>query len=179
MMGKTQAVAGAVCGLAVSVAVDAPLILAVVAAVVGAVSSYVSDLDHPSATATNSLGPITWGLCWLIRHLSVWTTGRAHRGLSHSLVFCAGWGVLVGAFTWPWTSMYGAAWLAMSAFLGATAGVFADVLTKQGCQFVLWPATVQVSIPKRLRIRTGGVGEARIMRALIAAGAVLMLGAAL
>lgn len=178
MMGRSHLLSGAVTGLAVAAATDPPPALVPLLVAVAAYSALTPDLDHPAAPAARCLGPLSWMLCWTVRWLSAHTTGRAHRGLSHSLVFAAAWAGLVGVTTAATLSVPAALWLTAAAFLGCVTHIVGDMLTLSGCQYVLWPSRVQVGIPYRLRFRTGSPREQLVFGALVV-GAVLLLPTAL
>lgn len=174
MMGRSHFASGAVVGLALSAV--APMPDGLVPWVVGtaAVSSLVPDLDHPSGRAANALPPVTWVLCWAVRHVSVRMTGVAHRGGSHSAVFAAGWGVLFAAALAFWVPVLSTLWLGMAAAVGCLVGVLGDVLTVNGCAHVLWPSRRRVVWPEVLRFRTGGPAELVVFGALVVAGCLLL-----
>lgn len=71
MMGRTHALTGLVAGLTVAPAIgaDSPH-TAVVFATVTAGFALLPDLDHPGASASRLLGPITGALSWLLRTAS-------------------------------------------------------------------------------------------------------------
>lgn len=176
-MGRTHALSGAVLGLAVCATVPPRPELVPVVVVVCALAAFAPDLDHPSSTATNSLGPITWGLCWLIRNLSVAAGLPAHRGLSHSLPFALFVGVLAGAATLYALPAETAAWTGAAAALGCWCGALGDELTTTGNRYACWPLG-QVRWPDSLRFRTGGRGE-QVVAVLLAVTGCALLPAAL
>lgn len=173
-MGSTHSLSGAVVGLAAAELADLPLGGVVTFVVLGWVSALLPDVDHPSAPAARLFGPLSWVACWAVRWVSVRATGTAHRGLSHSLVFAAGWGVLVGAFASVWLDPVPALYAGVAAALGCAVHVAGDMVTKTGCRYVLWPAAVQVSVPVMLRIRTGGPAERVVSVLLVVSGALLV-----
>lgn len=85
-MGRTHATSGAVAFLAVLPLLHhaglflTPLTVPV-AALAAAGAATLPDLDHPQATVSRSLGPVTVGLARLV----AWCTG-GHRGGTHSLL---------------------------------------------------------------------------------------------
>lgn len=174
MMGRSHLLSGAVTGLAVAALTDPPPALVPLIVAVAAYSALTPDLDHPAAPAARCLGPLSWVLCWTVRWLSARTTGRAHRGLSHSVLFAAAWALLVGTTTWATLSAPAALWLTLAAFLGCATHIAGDMLTLSGCQYVLWPSTVQVAVPYMLRFRTGGPAEQLVFAALVVSGVVLL-----
>lgn len=173
-MGRSHLISGVVSGLAVCAVVDVPAVMLPVFVAVSAYSALTPDLDHPAAPAARVLGPISWGLCWLVRNVSARTTGATHRGITHSVVFALVWGVLVGLAAVAAFPVQVALWLSAAAFLGCLTHIAGDVLTLSGCQHVLWPSAVQVSMPRLVRFRTGGTGERFVVGALIVGGVLLV-----
>jgi membrane-bound metal-dependent hydrolase YbcI (DUF457 family) len=81
MMARTHFVTGCTAGAAVgsaALAVGVPPTHAVVAVGVTAYAALLPDLDHPRATVTYSIGPVTMLLSWLLR-LFVEHRGATHR----------------------------------------------------------------------------------------------------
>ena len=117
MMGRTHALSGWCAGLAAAplagVASGAPQ---VVFAAATAGFALLPDLDHPGASASRFLGPVTGGISWLLRwcsaRLYALTKGPrdercsgTHRHLSHTLLFALALGAAatVGVATGgPW-----------------------------------------------------------------------------
>lgn len=143
--------------LAAAVAPDPAVALAGVA--VGAGAALTPDLDHPRARAVRALWIVGWALCRLIRLASRLTTGRAHRGLSHSIAFALLVGGLTAGVSARWLPPSHAVYLGISACLGVVAALLGDLVTRAGLDHLTWPVEYEVSIPKRLRIRTGGPCE--------------------
>lgn len=171
MMGRSHMICGVVAGLAASAVLPVPPELAPLVVLVAAYSALVPDADHWSAPAAHCLPPISWATCWLIRTVSVRTTGTAHRGFSHSLAFAAGWAVLLGGVSVVWLPVSSATWIAAAAMLGCLAHLAGDIPTLSGCDHVLWPYRVRVPWPPLLRFRVGGPAEARVVAGVIAVGA--------
>ncbi len=178
MMGRSHFASGVTSGLAVCAVVDVPPSLVPVVVGVSAYSALAPDLDHWSAPAARVLGPVSWLLCLSVRWLSARTTGVRHRGITHSIVFALAWGVLVTATALSVLPVQAALWTGGAAVLGCVTHILGDVATVSGCRYVLWPSTVQVSIPYLLRFRTGGVAERWAAGALVV-GAVALLPAVL
>lgn len=155
-MHMSHLMSGAAAGAWVAVAVRPTAGIALIGVAVGAVSALSPDLDHPNARGVRALGPVGWILCRLIRGLSHLTTGRRHRGLSHSLVFALLVGCLAAAVSAVWLVPSQAVYLGVSASLGVVAALIGDLVTKAGLSHLLWPSHRQVSIPTWLRIKTGG-----------------------
>lgn len=173
-MGRSHLISGVVSGLAVCALVDAPLPMVPFVVVVSAYSALAPDLDHPSAPAARVLGPVSFLLCVLVRHLSAYATGTAHRGLTHSVLYALGWGVLVGGTALTVVPVLPALWLAGAAVLGVLTHIAGDVLTVSGCKYVLWPSRVQVRVPRLVRFRTGGTAELWLVRVLMVSGVLLV-----
>jgi inner membrane protein len=178
MMGRSHLVSGVVSGMAVCAVVDPPTAMVPVIVLVSAYSALTPDLDHPAAPAARVLGPVSWALCMFTRFLSARTTGAAHRGLSHSLLFAFAWGLLVLSASLSVLHVQPALWIAGAAVLGCVTHIAGDCLTLSGCQYVLWPLRAQVVWPRLLRFRTGGSGE-RVVFWLLAGAGVLLLPAVL
>lgn len=163
MMHTSHLLSGAAAGVWLGVAVSPGPGLTLVGAAVGAVSALAPDIDHPKARGVRALGPIGWVLCRLVRLLSLMTTGRKHRGLSHSLAFA----VLVGGLIAWVSSLVGppetALYLGVSGLTGVVAALLGDLITRAGLSHLLWPSRRQVSVPHWLRLKTNG----RVERCLI------------
>jgi membrane-bound metal-dependent hydrolase YbcI (DUF457 family) len=110
----------------------------------------------PSHVLRLGPGPL---ISWLLRLVSRLTTGRSHRGLTHSLVFAATVGCLTGLVSTLLVSQSHAVYLGVSACLGVIAALAGDLVTRASLTHLLWPFATPVSIPKRLRIKTGGPFE--------------------
>src|SRR5690606_7290155 len=107
MMGRTHALTGWCAGSAAAGLLGYhQLEQAVLLAATTAGFALLPDLDHPQATPSRLLGPVTKGLSWLLRKASEtlygWTKGPrdercrgGHRHLTHTLMFA----VLLGAAT--------------------------------------------------------------------------------
>jgi membrane-bound metal-dependent hydrolase YbcI (DUF457 family) len=104
MMGRTHALTGWCAGLALAPAVGAGTVhQAVVFGATTAGFALLPDLDHPGASASRLLGPLTGLLCWILRKTSSGlyavtkgprdekVTGQ-HRHLSHTILFAAALG---------------------------------------------------------------------------------------
>jgi membrane-bound metal-dependent hydrolase YbcI (DUF457 family) len=175
MQGRTHLISGACAGAWLAVAVSPPLVVSLAGVAVAAVAAMTPDLDHLDATPSRSMelfrvrlgrrsrgssrvlrvgiGPV---VSWVLRLLSRLTTGRAHRGLTHSLVFAAVIGCLTGLVSAQLMSQSHAIYLGVSAFLGVAAALAGDLVTRASLKHLLWPFATPVSVPKRLRIKTGG-----------------------
>ncbi|MFC4002516.1 metal-dependent hydrolase [Prauserella oleivorans] len=117
MMGRTHALTGWCAGLAVApLAGVTSLAQAVVFAATTAGYALLPDLDHPGARASKLLGPLTRGLCWLLRKASsaLYSVTKGprdekhsgmHRHLSHTVLFAVALGAATAAGTaagGPW-----------------------------------------------------------------------------
>ena len=86
MMGRTHAASGAVAFLLAvpvlpAVGVDLDLVSVVVGALAAAGAAMVPDLDHPGASISRAIGPITWILSRVVSKIA-----GGHRQATHSLV---------------------------------------------------------------------------------------------
>lgn len=80
-MGRTHALSGAVAYLAIAPVLHATAAQAAVGAICTAGAALLPDLDHPRATATHTVGPVTRVLGWVIRRLA-----GGHRRGTHSVL---------------------------------------------------------------------------------------------
>lgn len=111
MMGRTHALTGWCAGLGLAPLVGADTLHeAVVFAAVTAGFALLPDLDHPGATASKLLGPLTRGLSWLLRRASsglyALTKGPrdenhsgTHRHMTHTVAFAVALGGLTALGT--------------------------------------------------------------------------------
>lgn len=118
MMGSTHAATGATAGFVATAAYltftgqDPTFAHLTAGTLVGAGAALLPDLDHPNATATHSLGPVTRLLSLILRWISkavYKATGTKydteegeHRALTHTLVFAVVVGVLVAWAATRW-----------------------------------------------------------------------------
>lgn len=178
MQGRTHLASGACAGAWLAVAVSPQIGVALGGVAVAAVAAMTPDLDHLDATPSRSMeitrvrlgsrrlgksrvlrlgpGPL---ISWTLRLLSRLATGKAHRGLTHSLVFAATVGCLTGLVSTLLVSQSHSVYLGVSAFLGVVAALAGDLVTRASLTHLLWPFETKVTIPKRLRIKTGGPFE--------------------
>lgn len=139
------------------------------------IGALVPDLDHPKGRLTNSLGPVTRVLSWVVLRMAKAVymatktkldpqTTNGHRGFTHTPVFAAlvavgAWGALEATSARPFAVLAGAALGA-----GCIAHLCGDSLTNSGvpwfAPFYRNPHTGRrwqhYGIPKRLRFETGG-----------------------
>jgi membrane-bound metal-dependent hydrolase YbcI (DUF457 family) len=107
MLGRSHAIGGALVGITAGQAVGLHSIPALAPfALTTAGYALASDLDHPRASATTLLGPVTGAISWGLRKTSAFcyhhTLGPkddsedagTHRHLTHTLVFCLVLGAL-------------------------------------------------------------------------------------
>jgi membrane-bound metal-dependent hydrolase YbcI (DUF457 family) len=170
MMGRTHAASAVVAALGVAVVTDVPGAAVPVMAGVAYLSGYGPDVDHPSSRAGRLLPPVSWA----VRRVSVRTVGIAHRGLSHTVLAAILWGLFAGGLSALWLLPVAAVWVGVFGFAGYLSGVLGDVPTKQSLDHLLWPSSVQVRWPYRLRFRTAGPAEQWLFRLFLAAGVFLL-----
>lgn len=163
--------------LAVSAEVPVPVAFAGIA--VAGLTALSPDLDHPGARGVRFLGPVGLGLCHVIRWLSRLTTGVSHRGLTHSLAWAVGVGCLTGSLTGLILVPSHALYLGVSACLGVVSALLGDLVTIAGLSHLLWPFGGRVSVPRALRIRTGGLVEALLVLPAVSAATALGVAAIL
>ena len=140
-------------------AVDPEPALALGGVALAALAAFTPDLDHPSARPVKALGPVGWLLCRILRAVSMATTHVAHRGLTHSLLFALTLGVATTLISLRWLPMIESVYLGWAVFAGVVAALLGDLVTNSGLKHLLWPLRVVVSIPRGLRIGTGGIVE--------------------
>jgi len=118
MMGRSHALTGAAGGILIAPAIGITD-TAEITILAGTTAGYalLPDLDHPGSTASKLLGPITWAAGGLLRLLSKLThattktdedsNSGTHRHLSHTAVFAAVLGVIIGitASTNPYVAL--------------------------------------------------------------------------
>lgn len=145
---------------------------------IAGIAALLADLDMPGATASKLLGPVTWGLAWLINKLSIIVyeltrtpldrQGRypGHRELTHTALwgFLVGGGTLAGvsaspASPWAW-------WAALAMMTGHFAHLWGDAITLGGIPF--FAPFIKINgkrwacvwlVPKPMRFRVGGHRE--------------------
>ena len=176
MLGVTHGASGAAAGLAVGLLAPSPWV-GLGCGVVGYVSAYAPDLDHPSSTATRTLWVAGWVLCAVLRAVSQALTGARHRGISHSLVFAAGVGLVFGVVAGVWLPAGVAVLGGLSGFAGVVAALVGDAVTRAGLDHVMWPFEWRLNVPKVLRVRTGSWVELALILpvTVVAAGVLAVL----
>jgi membrane-bound metal-dependent hydrolase YbcI (DUF457 family) len=142
--------------------------------VITTVSSLVPDLDQPGSKLSRSLGPITWGLAWVIAWLSrvsyhaTKTTrdkpspGNGHRTLTHTGTWCVLLGLVTFLAVLATPASAWALWAGSAVLVGNLAHIWGDALTLHGVPF-WWPlsrggkrwACVGL-VPHSFRFRAGG-----------------------
>lgn len=171
MMAASHAASGVAAGLAVGVHASNPLV-GLGCGMVGLLASYAPDLDHPESTAVRLLWWPGRLLCRLLRAVSQAATGRAHRGLTHSLLFAVVVGIAVGAAT-------GVDVFGWAAFAGVCAALVGDAVTRAGLSHLLWPLGLRLRLPRLLAIKTGGRLERWIILPLLTLACMAGVGAVL
>lgn len=176
MMFLSHTLGGAAAGAWLAVAVRPTPTLALVGTAVGALGSMAPDCDHPGARPARALGPVGWVLTRVLRLISKVLTGTRHRGITHSLLFAVLVGCGVALLAYRWVPAGPAAYLGAAAVLGVVAALLGDLVTRAGLRHLLWPARVQVSVPRVLRIKTGGRVEKWVVLPVTAGVAAVGLG---
>jgi len=159
MMNRTHSTCGAAAGAWLAVVAQPSPSYALLGVGVGALAAYTPDLDHPSARPVKKLGLIGWAVCRILRFVSLATTRQAHRGLTHSLLFALILGGATFLLAGVWLPISLSLYLAAAVATGVVAALLGDLVTNSGLKHVLWPLTTQVSIPRSIRICTGGITE--------------------
>ena len=136
MMGRTHEFIGGAAWLGALAAVPALYHSAGIGAVVGGwfiacLAALGPDIDHPRATITRLLGPITRGINKLLLAMGV-----KHRGFTHSL---AATGLVAFAFIACVLYWHLAPWVAVAVVAGWLSHSVIDAIGKRKVQF-LWPA---------------------------------------
>jgi membrane-bound metal-dependent hydrolase YbcI (DUF457 family) len=135
MMGRTHELVGSAAWLGAMAAIPALGHLGWTAAIGGAGLAYTAglgpDIDHPRATITRMLGPVTKGINKLLLAMGV-----KHRGFTHSF-FATGLVALV-MFSCV-TFLHLVPWIAMAVTIGWLSHSLIDAIGKRKVQF-LWPA---------------------------------------
>lgn len=132
MMATSHATTGASVGAWLATAgtlVGVPAELAVLTVPVVAYAALLPDLDHPRATATRSLGPLTMAVSWVLRRFV------EHRGATHDLRAAPVAAVAVAAPTAFAPGLLGgwaALWWLVAVWAGWTAHIWADARTLSG-----------------------------------------------
>jgi membrane-bound metal-dependent hydrolase YbcI (DUF457 family) len=133
MMGKTHEVIGSAAWLGVLAAVPAlghQWYVAVGGAFIAYVAALGPDIDHPRATATRLLGPITKGINKLLLAIGV-----KHRGFTHSFAATA---LVASAMFSCVVYLHLVPWIAMAVVIGWLSHSLIDSIGKRKVQF-LWP----------------------------------------
>lgn len=183
MMNRTHTTCGAAAGAWLGVAVHPEPWLALTGVGLAALAARIPDVDHldaapvrawelfrwrckglrvfswtliPKLTFRFGIGPLA---SWLLRAVSHFATGRKHRGLTHSLIFAVGLSLAAGVAVGQWTSIETAVFVGTSILVGMVAALLGDLVTNSGLKYLLWPSRAVVSVPRGLRIGTGGIVE--------------------
>lgn len=135
MMGKTHAVIGGATWLGTVLLVPSLAAYGVLAVLGGWGFAYTAalgpDIDHPNATATKLLGPVTKGINKLLMAMGV-----KHRGMTHSFLATVLVALTVSACIVYW---HLAPWIAVSITVGWLSHSLIDAIGKKKVQF-MWPA---------------------------------------
>ena len=159
ILNRTHTTCGAAAGAWLGVVAHPEPWLALSGVGLAALVAFTPDLDHPSARPVKALGPIGWLLCRVLRAISKLTTGREHRGATHSLLFALILGVATALVSLRWLPVLASVYLGGAVSVGVVAALLGDLVTNSGLKFLLWPLKAVVSIPRGLRIGTGGIVE--------------------
>ena len=159
ILNRTHTTCGAAAGAWLGVAVGPEPALALGGVALAALAAFTPDLDHPSARPVKALGPVGWLLCRILRAVSMATTRVAHRGATHSLLFALTLGVSAMLIFLSWLPVLESGYLGGTVFVGVVAALLGDLVTNSGLKHLMWPLRVVVSIPRGLRIGTGGIVE--------------------
>lgn len=184
ILNRTHTTCGAAAGAWLGVAVAPSPAMALVGTAVAALAAFMPDLDHldaspvrawelfrwrcrglrifrwtpiPKFTFRVGIGPL---VSWILRAISKATTGRAHRGWTHSLLFALILGVGAGLLLClNWLPILESIYLGGAVTVGVVAALLGDLVTNSGLKHFLWPFKTVVSVPHCLRIGTGGIVE--------------------
>jgi inner membrane protein len=176
-MHASHMMSGTAAAAWLAVSADAPVAVSLAGVAIGGLTALSPDLDHPGARGVRFLGPVGTGLCAVIRWLSRLTTGVSHRGLTHSLAWAVGIGCLAGSLAGLILTPENAVYLGVSAAAGVVAALLGDLVTIAGLSHLLWPFDARVSIPRSLRIKTGGLVEALLVLPAVSAATALGVAA--
>lgn len=177
MLHASHLMSGAAAGAWLGVAAETPVPISLAGVAIGAVAAMTPDWDHPSSKGVRFLGPVGRLLCHTLRFVSRLTTGIEHRGITHSLAWAVGIGCLTGSLTGTVLAPSHAVYLGVSAFLGVVAALLGDLVTRASLNYLFWPFTFQIVIPRALRIKTGGLVEALLVLPAVSAAAGLGVAA--
>jgi inner membrane protein len=159
ILNRTHSTCGAAAGAWLGVVVHPESWLALGGVGLAFLAAFTPDLDHPSARPVKALGPVGWALCRILRAISKAATGLEHRGATHSILFAAILGISASLICLRWLPILESAYLGGTVFVGVVAALLGDLVTNSGLKFLLWPFKTVVSIPRGLRIGTGGIVE--------------------
>lgn len=159
MLNRTHSLCGVAAGTWLGVAACPEPWLALAGVGAAGLAAFTPDLDHPSARPVKALGPVGWLLCRGLRVASKAATRTEHRGLTHSLLFALllGGAALLGCL--HWLPLAASAYLGGAVAVGVVAALLGDLVTTAGLKHLMWPLRTVVSVPRSLRIATGGIVE--------------------
>lgn len=196
MNGRTHLVSGVAAGAWLAVNLEPGLLIGIAGVAVSALTVNAPDLDHLDGGPSRSmewkrlrfagvrLGPwelmrrrtVRLGLGPLVsrilRGVSKLATGVKHRGLTHGLAFALLIQCLTAGLTGRVLSASHAQYLGLAAGVGVCAALAGDLPTKAGLKHLLWPLSVQVSVPRCLRLTVGGKVERFLVFPLVVLAAV-------
>ncbi len=165
MLKRSHTLIGAAAGAVLAEPTGTHLAVAII---VGGIAGLAPDIDHPGATAGKFL-PKWWHRI---------TPG--HRGPTHSILWCALLGLLVGMIQWYVTGAVtgsrgeitlATAGLGVMVGAGAFSHVLADSVTTQGVPF-FWPVVRRRQrLPRGLSFPTGGTREQIVTTVVVLATA--------
>lgn len=173
MMNTSHLASGTAAAAWLAVAADVSPPIGLIGVGLGGLAALTPDLDHPGARPVRALGLVGRGLCLGLRFVSRLTTGIEHRGLTHSLAFALLIGSLTGSLTGLFLGPETAVYLGVSAGLGVVAALLGDLVTRASLNFLFWPFTFQIRVPRQLRIRTGGPVETLLVLPAVSAATAL------
>lgn len=163
LLNRTHSTCGAAAGAWLGVAIRPEPVFALLGVGLATLAAFTPDLDHPSARPVKALGPAGWVVCRLLRFVSELTTHTTHRGYTHSLLFAATLGVAALLVSLRWLAWAPSLYLGGAVAIGVVAALLGDLVTTAGLKYLLWPSRTVVSVPRGLRIATGGIVELYIV----------------
>ncbi len=140
MMGHTHLLIGTVTGAAWAHWMGAPIVLSSAAA---GLAALLPDIDHPSSSVRRRMGAGRGLLSWL-----------KHRGITHTLIAVVVFGLAAQALA--------AQPLVVPLLLGYSSHLLADAATKTGIPLFMPLPDRFYLLPKKARLRSGGIAEQAI-----------------
>jgi len=142
MLGRTHALAGALCGEVIAVLSHAPPAIAVGGVVAGLIAGLAPDIDHSGSTISHRI-PLGWVVGTVLKH----------RGVTHSLFAALLWWALWARWLVPHVHL--PEWWAVAALAGYLSHLLLDGATKEGVP-LLWPWPRRYSLHL---LKTGAAAE--------------------